>query len=397
LAFFTVWAAVVLAFHQSVPARNVWYIYPAYPALALLAGGGLSEILGALRLRSPVLALAVGTLAGAYLTFGLERTWSAVQAPVQRSDPQRLADYLRDRDSPTVCQTAGSNLEAWDYFYLRPVLTEIGVATRWQSHCDYVITDEPWRVLPAGSEGGRVRWLTRFDLRHRPVALVSLGDELPPRVLALPERPEAALWGRVRLAGHQGEGALFISRHFKVRDRLRKSVPSAFFAGLPSRGAVVWHLVDSPFDYARIPLSDAWLPGGQEAALLVAGVGLAPVRLLLQPAPTAKREPQLVVIESERQERWTFRIRTDMAVEIEVLPREMDFRRDSASGAYSLALRVWCSPWMLHRLQPDSMDTRLLGVRLLAIHQAAREIWRLAEVPVEARGLQIAPEASLLP
>jgi len=112
LAFFTLWAAVVLAFHQSVPARNVWYVYPAYPALALLAGGGLSEILGALRSRSPVLALTMGILAGACLMFGLERTWSEIRAPVQQSDPQRVANYLKGLDWPAVCQTAGSNLEA---------------------------------------------------------------------------------------------------------------------------------------------------------------------------------------------------------------------------------------------------------------------------------------------
>lgn len=271
------------------------------------------------------------------------------------------------------------------------------MTTRWHSRCDHVLTDEPWRLLPAGSEGGRVRWLRRFDLRQRQVALVSLRDELPPRVLALSQRPEGALWGRVRLAEHQGEGTLLTSRHFKVRDRLRRSVSSGFFAGVPFRGAVLWYLVDSPFDYARIPFSDAWLPGGQEAALVVAGIALAPLRLLLQPAPTARDEAQMVVIESESRERWIFRMRTSMAVEIELPTREAALRRNPESGDYSVALRVWCSPWTLHRLQPDSLDTRLLGVRLLAIRQDDREIWRVAGVPVEARGLRIAPEVSQLP
>lgn len=252
-------------------------------------------------------------------------------------------------------------------------------------------------MLPAGSEGGRVRWLRRFDLRQRPVALVSLRDELPPRVLALSQRPEAALWGRVRLAEQQCDGTLLTSRHFKVRDRLRRSVSSGFFAGVPFRGAVLWHLVDSPFDYARIPFSDAWLPGAQEAALVVAGIALAPLRLLLQPAPTARDEAQMVVIESESRERWTCRMRTNMAVEIGLPTRETALRRNPESGDYSVALRVWCSPWTLHRLQPDSLDTRLLGVRLLAIRQDDREIWRLAGVPVEARGLRIAPDVSQLP
>lgn len=394
VAGFALWAFVVVVFHQAVTAKNAWYLYPAYPAIALLAGAAAGWPLEAAHRRSPVLALVgVGALV-AYLGAGVSRSWEQVRAPVSRSDPDRVATYLRALGRPRLCQAAGTDLEAWDYFYLRPHLTRTRVTRDLFDRCDFLLTHDPWRALPAGADGRQFRWLRAHDLDRRPVALVALRGELPPPVRSLAERPVAALWGRVLLADGRTTGVLARSRYWSVEARLRGTGGAPVRAGDPARGAVVWHLVDEPYDYARIPLADAWLPGGQEAALIVSGLADAPLRLLLQPAPTAEAEPQLLEIESEAGRRWTYRVDSEGAIEVELPLVPAEIRGDPQSAGGRAALRIWSTPWVPRALRPGDLDTRHLGLRLLAIDQGDRSLWRLAEIPAGARGRPLTPEAA---
>lgn len=392
LAFAAIWALVVLAFYQAVPARNVWYLYPAYPALALLFGGAVTEIVERLRSRSAWLAALAALLVGAYLLSGLATAWAQVRAPAGKSVPQRIADFLVAAGRPTLCQAAGSPLAAWDHYYLGPLATKFGVDPRELDGCELLLTGDPWSVLAPGEEALRMRWLPTFDLEGPPIALVGLRDPLPPEVLALEDRSERALWGRVLLIGNRSEGELVPSRYWLAREHWPHAEAAVESGGPPSPGAEIWHRLDEPFPAARAPFVDAWLPGGQEAALLVAGLDASPLRLLLEPAPTAADRPQRLRIATPSGRVRFYVIADAGPVAIEVAPAAGDLVGDAGAGEGRLALALWSDPWTPRWDVPGSHDPRHLGVRLLALRQGDREIWRLPGVAPEAAGRALIEE-----
>ncbi len=166
LAFVALWGAGWVAIFTLSSSKRAWYLYPAYPAFALLLGRGLDEVvrrsLGLLRVgRVPLAALVVAVAMAAGLAVRAQHMDEqlAAQRPPQ-VPARRLARAFAQLPHPWVLRRPKAGLAAWDLYYLGPFLGErryrIPKAFRDPAAgtCRFLVQDTPW---PPGSVEAKPR------------------------------------------------------------------------------------------------------------------------------------------------------------------------------------------------------------------------------------------------
>lgn len=122
VSFVGLWAALLLAIPSLSPSKLSWYIYPAYPALALLCARGTAEAVRRAG-RSRLLAAALVAL----VAFGL---WQRVDSVRERAGREpwvipahRYARAIADLPAFLLIVEPHPGYRPWDLFYLRPLGT----------------------------------------------------------------------------------------------------------------------------------------------------------------------------------------------------------------------------------------------------------------------------------
>jgi 4-amino-4-deoxy-L-arabinose transferase-like glycosyltransferase len=168
LLFAALWAGIVLGAFSLPASKLPWYVFPAYPALAVLVAGG--AVAAAPRLPRPVRWAGAAALALA-LAAGLAATWRATGIRPPLAPEHRLARAIEATGGFRMVIKRGTPLHAEARFYLQPL-----GETTWRIPRDF------WRAGPC-----------RFVLRRTPWAEEPGGGG--PASVALPERrPGRQLW-----------------------------------------------------------------------------------------------------------------------------------------------------------------------------------------------------------
>jgi hypothetical protein len=210
VTFLALWAAVVLGAFSIAVSKLPWYIYPAYPALALLLGFGVDGLYRLLPRpswprspRSPrwrpsgLLGPLFLALVAVVLARGLWRSFAAAGEDVAESDAGRIAAYVHRLGVPLTCVEPGTVMREWNYFYLRPLWRRFVPGPAGAAGCDFVLTRDPRgylpRDLPPEAQASRAFRLRRYDPHEGAVWFVSPHRDLPQEILAAPPpRPEAS-------------------------------------------------------------------------------------------------------------------------------------------------------------------------------------------------------------
>ncbi len=203
VTFLALWVAVVLGAFSVVASKLPWYIYPAYPALALLLGWSVESLYrllprwsrGSWRPRGLVGPLFLALVA-VVLARGLWRSFEAARDDVAESDGRRIAAYVHPLGHPLTCVEPGTVMREWNYFYLSPLWGRFVLGPADAASCDFVLTREPRGYLaafPPETQARRAFQLHRYDPHEGPVWFLSLRRDLPQEILtAPPPRPEAS-------------------------------------------------------------------------------------------------------------------------------------------------------------------------------------------------------------
>lgn len=118
------WAGVMLALLSLSRSKLPWYLYPAYPGVALVLARGTGEaVRWAARVRVPARALAV--VLAALAAFGV---WQRVERVRERLDDEprvvhaeRYARVIAELPRAEVVIARRAPLRAWDLYYLAPL------------------------------------------------------------------------------------------------------------------------------------------------------------------------------------------------------------------------------------------------------------------------------------
>jgi 4-amino-4-deoxy-L-arabinose transferase-like glycosyltransferase len=200
VTFLALWIAVVLGAFSAVASKLPWYIYPAYPALALLLGWSVDGLYHLLprpswRPRGLVGPLVLALVA-VVLARGLWRSFAAARDDVAESDGRRIAAYVHHLGHPLTCVEPGTVMREWNYFYLNPLWGRFVRGPADAADCDFVLTRDPRGYLaafPPEIQARRAFQLHRYDPHEGNLWFLSLRRDLPPEILtAPPPRPEAS-------------------------------------------------------------------------------------------------------------------------------------------------------------------------------------------------------------
>ena len=156
-AFLLVFAAVFIGGFALTPSKLPWYLYPAYPALALVIGYGAREVVRAypsVVWRGATLVVIIGLV-----VVDLNSAWTAVRRDVRVIDAERFVRaYSQIEDASLVIDAPSikrhGRLRSWNRFYL-----EGAPNAQWFSRspaalesagrgCAFVVTDEPASYPP---------------------------------------------------------------------------------------------------------------------------------------------------------------------------------------------------------------------------------------------------------
>ncbi len=198
IVFLALWVVVVLGVFSAAVSKLAWYIYPAYPPLALLLGWSVDGLYRLLRRQ----ARPVGLLGPLFLAFvavvlarGLWRSWQAAGEDVVEGDGKRIAVYLQGLGNPLTCVEPGTQMREWNYYYLSPLWQRFvrgpaDIANL--AGCEFVLTYEPRGYLPPEQLARRARLAGKYDPHEGDVWFLSLRRDLPEEILhAPPPLPEA--------------------------------------------------------------------------------------------------------------------------------------------------------------------------------------------------------------
>jgi len=190
IAFLALWSlATVGGFSVSV-SKLPWYVYPAYPQLAVVMAFGALEVFR--RLRSRALRVVAVVLAAGAAALGLGSTWQAVQADTLVIDEQRFVRAYSELESAALAVDASSirrhgRLRSWTRFYLegapRSSWIERGRASfaDTDAECLFIATGEPEIYPPTAATPWRtLARLRNADALAGPVWIVGTCDlDLP--------------------------------------------------------------------------------------------------------------------------------------------------------------------------------------------------------------------------
>jgi 4-amino-4-deoxy-L-arabinose transferase-like glycosyltransferase len=197
-AFLLVFAVVLIGEFSLSSSKLPWYIYPAYPALALVIGYGAREVV---RARSSVVwrGATIMVLLG-IVAIDLNSAWGRVRRDVRVIDAERfvrkysrLEDASLIIDAPSIKKTG--RLRSWTRFYL-----EGAPNSRWFDRppvrledadhgCTFVATGEPWRYPPTASRPWRpIMKFRKLDKLAGDIWILGTCDLEVPRALGRDEQ-----------------------------------------------------------------------------------------------------------------------------------------------------------------------------------------------------------------
>jgi 4-amino-4-deoxy-L-arabinose transferase-like glycosyltransferase len=198
LAFLALWLAVVLGVFSSAVSKLPWYIYPAYPALALLLGWSVDALVSVLPRRVPSRVGLAGwvflALVGAVLARGLWRSFQEAGEDVARVDAKRIEIYLDSLGRPATCVEPGTVMREWNFYYLHPLWGRYVHSLADASGCEFLITRSPAGYLPPGELARRAWQIRKLAPREGDVWLLSLRRDLPEDLLHAPAPPPEAAY-----------------------------------------------------------------------------------------------------------------------------------------------------------------------------------------------------------
>jgi 4-amino-4-deoxy-L-arabinose transferase-like glycosyltransferase len=177
-AFLALWAGFVLAVLSTSASKLEWYLYPAYPAIALLAGYAADRALAWLGRRHAAAGLAGSALIAVYLAVRVLQAWQAGLAPPPRIDADLVARQITAAGHPSVCLDRKLSMREWNVFYLMPLLTRFAATPAEAATCAVLLTEDPARLAPAPLPPGRVYHFHKFDGTEQDIYVVDLGDRL---------------------------------------------------------------------------------------------------------------------------------------------------------------------------------------------------------------------------
>ncbi len=176
------WSIGIVAGLSLSVSKLPWYVYPAYPALALVIACGAREVFSILKTRRLQAVALIAILAAVALHLG--GTWKAVKADVQVIDSQRfvreyskLDDAMLIVDEPSLCEDG--RFREWNRYYLAGA-----PEVRW-------LSQSPVRIQPPLAEC--IFLATGSPLSHLPTTLcpwqvtmtVRRVDSLAPKIWIL--------------------------------------------------------------------------------------------------------------------------------------------------------------------------------------------------------------------
>jgi 4-amino-4-deoxy-L-arabinose transferase-like glycosyltransferase len=182
--FLSVWVSMVLLMMEPSVSKLPWYIYPAYPAIALLLGFAADRILfhsrGALRLASAVVFAVLAVFIGKHV----RRNFETADRKVVRTDADALARYLAASPRLVACRDPRLlSIREWDMFYLgwirRPAPTGEPMGA---SPCAIVLTGAPGTYIDADRFPARVRLFKKYSSEEQPLYAVSVRSDFPRRL-----------------------------------------------------------------------------------------------------------------------------------------------------------------------------------------------------------------------
>ena len=208
--FLAVWAGALLAVMAPSASREEWYLYPAYPALALLVGcaadrllarlagageGRMGETAGATReIASPggggaargpaapsrsrrlrqALAAAGMAVVAVYLALGVVRAWRWELIIPPRIDADQLARQVEAAGPLDVCYD-GLALREWNLYYLQPLHPRLARTPAEAAGCQVLVTADPERFVGSAFPAARIHEFQKFDPTEGDTYAVDLG------------------------------------------------------------------------------------------------------------------------------------------------------------------------------------------------------------------------------
>jgi len=156
-AFLVLFAAIIIGGFSLSSSKLPWYLYPAYPELALVIGYGAREVVRAL--PSFVWRGAATTVILALAAIDLNSAWTGVRKDVRVIDAERFVRAYSQLENASLIIDASSirkygRLRSWNRFYLegapnaqwysRPYVQLVGAG----QGCTFVATGEPVSYPP---------------------------------------------------------------------------------------------------------------------------------------------------------------------------------------------------------------------------------------------------------
>lgn len=148
------WALVGVGLPSLSTSKLPWYIYSAYPAVALMVAAGIDRLFRP-ALRRPVVAAALGFLVLWGLHVRYRRLEERVEAKRVVVKAERLAGLVEETSGMQLAVRPGTRLRGWEAFYFLP---PVGPAISWEdldrtgaSGCRLVVQSSP--EAPAWFEG----------------------------------------------------------------------------------------------------------------------------------------------------------------------------------------------------------------------------------------------------
>jgi len=177
-AFLALWAGLLLAVLTLSVSQEEWYLYPAYPALALLAGYGADRALAWLAARRRAAGLLGAAILAGYLGVRLFHAVETGLAPPPRLDADLVARQLVAAGRPTACLDRELVMREWNVFYLFPLLSRFATTPADTAGCAVLFTEHPDRFLAAPLSAGRDYTFHKFDLGEETIHVLDLAGRL---------------------------------------------------------------------------------------------------------------------------------------------------------------------------------------------------------------------------
>jgi 4-amino-4-deoxy-L-arabinose transferase-like glycosyltransferase len=192
VTFLALWAGAVLAVLSTSAEKLEWYIYPAYPAIALLCGYAADRALAWLAERRSSYGGQQGVarlgvlLVAAYLGVGVVRAWRTSSLQPVRIDADQLARQVVAAGRPRFCLEERLGMREWNVYYLTPLIQRLVVTPADAASCEVLLTEDPARFLAGPLPPGRVHRFHKFDPTEPDTYAVDLAGKL--RLDRIPSR-----------------------------------------------------------------------------------------------------------------------------------------------------------------------------------------------------------------